>query len=569
MLIKIEINGTEYEVKEGEYILKICQKLGVFVPHLCYLENMLPAGRCGLCAVEINDGQVALSCMTQVKADMKIKTSSEKLDHIRKNNIARMLKNHNIDCFNCSKCGICILQEYASRVYDCSDSCDNFEGKDFSEGRAIKLREHLFFDESKCVHCTRCITFLSEICKINLTSIDTLEKTAKSEDLIGNILDICPTAALTQLEDSSEVRLTTTIKTQTYDVSSVFTPKISILNQGNEILNISSVKSCWIRDDIKFIKTDLDCRKSFTDSAIYNNTLEKLASEILDNAPEKKVFILGDNTDIFTFLYIKYLASHIDNVLMAIDDHRIPKNLISNIGLVNEDLPMMDLAIFIGDRYLSDKYYVTCLANNIKGSVSVKFKDLNAFVSKQTDEKLYYSCNTPYVFVYSDVFKSFSVKRVLNGINKLEYEYEEKFKKKLSVKILPRTLAQMLARYADNYLPTEDLFANFNKHDIKVICIVGELGYKPDYNDIPTIQHSVFNNKGQKKDEYLSSKHFLEDSGFFINIFGKVIKTNQILESKLRSNKEFIFDLMSIIYGSDFQDINEEIHQEIRDVFFK
>jgi len=565
LLVTVHINGIEYEVKEGEFILQVCRKLEVFVPHLCYLEGMPPSGKCGLCAVEIDEERVALSCITPAKAGMKIKTSSEKLTYIRQNNISRLLKNHKIDCFNCSKCGVCKLQIYGARLNSKTNNIENFDGKSCPEESQIKLKDNLFYDKSKCVYCTRCVKFLSEICGIDLIAIDAFEKTEKVLDLVGNIIDICPTEALTQRSSDLEFKLEMADKIQTFDVSCVFTPKISVSKQDNKIVNISNVESNWIKDDTKFIYHKLNCCKKITSYA--NEIIEKIAFEIDSKSPEKKVFILGDNIDLLTFSYIKYMAYNLKNVFIALDDNRIPRNIMNDIGLFDQDLSLMDFSIIVGDRYLSDKYYINNLANNLKGSVSLKLQELNKFVSTNKDEKLLFSCNFPYMFIYSDFFKDHNVEKVLNIINRIKKEYEETFKQKLNVKIIPTTITQIYARYLKKYMSIDELLLKFNRHDVKFAFIVGDLGYKSDYNDILTIQHVSFDDPKQKKDEYLQSTHFLEDSGFYINVFGEIVQTKKVLDSDLKSNREFIFELMSAIYGEDFQDINEEIKREIRDVF--
>lgn len=565
MLITVEVNGTEYEVKEGEYILQICRKLGVFVPHLCYLQGMHPSGKCGLCVVEIDDGRVALSCITQVKSGMKIKTSSERLTDIRRNNIARMLQNHRIDCFHCSKAGLCKLQTYGFRLNSKMLDAQVTVGKNDLKAQQIKLLDGLYYDKSKCVYCTRCVKFLSEICGIKLTFIESIAKVGKTADLMGNIIDICPTAALTQRDLANEPMIAIADKKKTFDVSCVFTPEISVYTRDNKVVNISNIDFNWIRDSIKFVGEKLGSRKSVNNP--YDEIIEKIATDIKSNLPEKKVFILGDNIDILTFSCLKYMASNLDNVCVALDDYNVPKDIIKDIGLLDQNLSMMDYAIFVGNSLASDEYYVKRLANNLKGTASLKFRDLNKFVSSKAEDVALFSCNFPYMFVHSAFFREHDKSKVLHLIEKIKTEYSEVFKKNLNVRIMPATQTQMLARYLKDYMSIDELLEKFNQHDVKFIFIVGDIGYKSDYNDIPTIQIAPFDDPRQKRNEYIQSKHFLEESGFYVNVFGEIVKTKKVLDSDVRSNVEFVFDLMSAIYGEDFQDVTERVKEDARETF--
>ena len=46
------------EVEKGTTILQAAKKIGVTIPTLCYLENVLPDGSCRLCVVEVtNNGR--------------------------------------------------------------------------------------------------------------------------------------------------------------------------------------------------------------------------------------------------------------------------------------------------------------------------------------------------------------------------------------------------------------------------------------------------------------------------------------------------------------------------------
>lgn len=70
-MIHLTIDGIPVEVEKGTTILQAARQIGVEIPTLCYLEDVLPDGSCRLCVVEVtNNGRtkfddclrVPLSC---------------------------------------------------------------------------------------------------------------------------------------------------------------------------------------------------------------------------------------------------------------------------------------------------------------------------------------------------------------------------------------------------------------------------------------------------------------------------------------------------------------------------
>ena len=52
MMVKIQIDGKNYDVKPGKNLLETCLVLGINVPHFCYHAAMGSVGACRLCAVK-------------------------------------------------------------------------------------------------------------------------------------------------------------------------------------------------------------------------------------------------------------------------------------------------------------------------------------------------------------------------------------------------------------------------------------------------------------------------------------------------------------------------------------
>ena len=54
-MIHLTIDGIPVEVEKGTTILQAARQIGVEIPTLCYLEDVLPDGSCRLCVVEVTN----------------------------------------------------------------------------------------------------------------------------------------------------------------------------------------------------------------------------------------------------------------------------------------------------------------------------------------------------------------------------------------------------------------------------------------------------------------------------------------------------------------------------------
>src|SRR5947207_14053141 len=81
------IDGREIDIRAGETIFRAARRLGIKLPHLCYLPKpgYGPDGNCRVCMVEIEGARVlAASCLRKPAPGMKAKTASEPAKTARK-----------------------------------------------------------------------------------------------------------------------------------------------------------------------------------------------------------------------------------------------------------------------------------------------------------------------------------------------------------------------------------------------------------------------------------------------------------------------------------------------------
>ncbi|MFS8932792.1 formate dehydrogenase subunit alpha [Cupriavidus taiwanensis] len=77
--VTFTLNGREVSAQPGESLLKVAQREGFDVPHLCYKDGLEPAGNCRACMVEILGERVlAPSCCRFPAAGMQVQTESER-----------------------------------------------------------------------------------------------------------------------------------------------------------------------------------------------------------------------------------------------------------------------------------------------------------------------------------------------------------------------------------------------------------------------------------------------------------------------------------------------------------
>ena len=52
-MVNVKIDNIDLSVEEGTTILEAAKKLGIYIPHLCYLKGINEISACKVCVVEI------------------------------------------------------------------------------------------------------------------------------------------------------------------------------------------------------------------------------------------------------------------------------------------------------------------------------------------------------------------------------------------------------------------------------------------------------------------------------------------------------------------------------------
>jgi formate dehydrogenase major subunit len=205
-MVKVTINGRDFNVPQGTTILQACEQQGIHIPTFCYDPRLKPAGTCRICVVEIQgDDKLKASCAVAVTDGMVVQTYSPKVLAERKNILEGILANHNTDCLTCEATGSCKLQEYASEY--------GVDAAKFNVGKKDIVIDNKFFymDQSKCIKCGLCVKVVEKLQVCN--AIKVKGKSVVAPDFAGfeydadncvscgNCVSVCPVGALMPKKD--------------------------------------------------------------------------------------------------------------------------------------------------------------------------------------------------------------------------------------------------------------------------------------------------------------------------------------------------------------------------------
>jgi predicted molibdopterin-dependent oxidoreductase YjgC len=114
-LVSITVDDKLLEVEGGSNLLSACLANGIYIPHLCYMENVNPAAAsCRLCFVEVagRSGPVP-ACTVTVEEQLAVRTVTPAVRRLQKAGLQLLLSVHRIECRTCPANRRCELQRIA------------------------------------------------------------------------------------------------------------------------------------------------------------------------------------------------------------------------------------------------------------------------------------------------------------------------------------------------------------------------------------------------------------------------------------------------------------------------
>ncbi|MBI1362584.1 MAG: NADH-quinone oxidoreductase subunit G [Proteobacteria bacterium] len=262
-MVKVTIDGQTTEMPKGSTIIQAAKKLGIEIPHFCYHERLSVAGNCRMCLVDLEGApKPVASCAWPVADNMVVNTQSERTQNARKGVMEFLLINHPLDCPICDQGGECDLQDIA--VSYGSDRTRFHEAK-----RAVADKDLGPLVETvmtRCIHCTRCIRFATEIAGVpemgatgrgENMQVGTYVEQALASELSGNMIDLCPVGALTSKPYEFTARPWELKHTDSIDVMDALGSHIRIDHRDGKVMRVvprecNEINEEWLSDAGRF-----------------------------------------------------------------------------------------------------------------------------------------------------------------------------------------------------------------------------------------------------------------------------------------------------------------------------
>ncbi len=323
---KLTIDGGEIEVPAGTTVLQACELAGVEIAHFCFHERLNIAGNCRMCLVEMERSPKPIASCAMPAADgMVIHTDSPKAKKARNGVMEFLLINHPLDCPICDQGGECDLQDQAMAYgFD--------RGRFLENKRAVRDKDFGPLVEThmtRCIHCTRCIRFLTEIAgveELGATSrgedmeIGTYIERALTSELSANIIDLCPVGALTAKPYAFAARPWELSKAESIDVLDAVGSNIRIDSREGQALRLlprlnEEINEEWLSDKGRFAVDGLRRRRldrpylgrGHKRAVEWREALDLVGERLRSVPGERIAAIAGDLVDVEAMFALKEL----------------------------------------------------------------------------------------------------------------------------------------------------------------------------------------------------------------------------------------------------------------------
>ena len=281
-MVSISVNNQIFLIKSTLNLIEACKYIGVVLPRFCYHEKLSIAANCRMCLVEISGvSKPITACSHTIVSNLNVFTNTPFIKKARENILEILLLNHPLDCPICDQGGECDLQDqvktfgsFYSRFY-------------LSNKRKVKNKKCSPLIKTimtRCIHCTRCVRFGSEVAGIEL--LGTLNRGVSTEiggyfskllksEVSGNVIDLCPVGALTARTYHFNIRsweLKTIRSVDTLDslgASVYFQVKESKIVRVLPKINID-INENWISDKTRFSTDSLNSKNRIKNISLVN-----------------------------------------------------------------------------------------------------------------------------------------------------------------------------------------------------------------------------------------------------------------------------------------------------------
>lgn len=192
MKVPIIIDGQMVRIHQGAKILEAAQKAGIFIPTLCYHDDLHPYGACRLCMVEVvqnKQRRLVTACTQPAESGMEVFTDTTRLRKTRSTIMELLL----------ARCpDVPVIQSMAASM-----------GIDSTRFKKVEANE--------CILCGLCVRFCEEV--VGVGAIGLADRGVDREvatpfnvasDVCigcGSCTYICPTGCIEMAADENTPRL--------------------------------------------------------------------------------------------------------------------------------------------------------------------------------------------------------------------------------------------------------------------------------------------------------------------------------------------------------------------------
>jgi NADH-quinone oxidoreductase subunit G len=242
-LVKVTINGQDFQVEKGARLIDVCRESGFAIPSFCYYADLALQASCRMCLVRIEKmPKLQTSCTITCTDGMIVTTESEEIEKAQRGMVEFLLANHPLDCPVCDRGGECELQEM---VFDWGGLEERFtERKNYYPEKF--LSPIVANDSQRCILCKRCTRVCDE-----WMGEDAIEAGGRGAHTVigtyggwlncsqcGNCIEVCPTGTLLDATYRHQARpweLSRTTSTCTFCSDGC---QMSLGSRGGEVMRV-------------------------------------------------------------------------------------------------------------------------------------------------------------------------------------------------------------------------------------------------------------------------------------------------------------------------------------------
>lgn len=574
--IKLFINKRFYIINKPLTLIQACSYLGIEIPRFCYHEKLTIAGNCRMCLLEVSRNErgssvpkPVASCAIPALEGMHIHNNTIMVKKARESVLEFLLINHPLDCPICDQGGECDLQDQT--IIFGSDRGRFYENKrsviDKYCGPLIKTIM------TRCIHCTRCVRFGSEIAGVNFlgttgrgynTEIGSYINQLTFSEISGNVIDLCPVGALTSKPYAFAARSWELKSIETIDILDSIGSNIRIDIRGSEIMRIlprlnESINEDWITDKTRFFYDGLKVQKLQTPFIKLKNNFIMcswssvflwLSLKLLKNNSLELNGIISNLSDSETIITLKDFLTLKGSSNFYIQDYNyinfdFRQNFLLNISLL--EIEKLDFAILIG---LNPRLELPLL--NLRFRKSVKY-----------NKSLIVSLGFSYPLTYNSLNIGSNILNLIQILEGTSFLCKVFLKSKNRILVFGNVLSlrldvnNLMELFKTTFLKIKlNKYLNFvNNFQSSINCL--ELGFLNPINHyikknkkrklffLCGLDNSIFIKKNKENNIYiyigstgndisdicdiiLPACNIVEKQGHFINIEGRVQKTKFI-----------------------------------------